>query len=151
MQEKNQMTLWIIIGLVVLALLGYFVYQKQKASNEQATFITNFEECVAAGYSIMESYPRQCRTPEGSLYTEKLEGGDAGENTATATDGCYIGGCSQQICSDQPDAVSDCAYRPEYSCYQSGQCGRQANGKCGWTETPALTSCLELKLGDLSK
>jgi hypothetical protein len=150
MQEKNITTLWIIVGLVVLAVLGYAVYHKQKAP-EQATFITNYDDCVKAGYTVSDTYPRECTTPAGDVYKEVLVGGDAGENTATATGGCYIGGCSQQICSDQPDAVSDCAYRPEYSCYQSGQCGRQADGKCGWTQTTALTSCLELKLGNLSK
>jgi len=32
--------------------------------------ITNFEECANAGYPIMESYPRQCRTPDGQTFTE---------------------------------------------------------------------------------
>lgn len=99
----------------------------------------------------MESYPRQCTSPEGNVYVEKIVSGDEGQSTATATGGCYIGGCSSQICSDEPGAVSTCEYQPEYSCYKSGECGRQANGKCGWTETPALTQCLELKLGNFSK
>ncbi len=32
--------------------------------------ITNFEECVAAGFAVMESYPRQCRTSDGRLFVE---------------------------------------------------------------------------------
>lgn len=32
--------------------------------------ITNFEECIAAGYSVMESIPRQCRTSEGEIFVE---------------------------------------------------------------------------------
>ena len=55
---------------------------------------------------------------------------------------CYIGGCSNQICSDQPDVVSDCAYRDSYACYQGAKCERQASGQCGWTPTPALSACL---------
>lgn len=55
---------------------------------------------------------------------------------------CYVGGCSSQICSDRPDAVSTCEYREEYACYQSARCERQASGQCGWTETPELAQCL---------
>jgi len=32
--------------------------------------ISNFEDCVNAGYPIMESYPRQCKTPDGRTFTE---------------------------------------------------------------------------------
>jgi uncharacterized protein YggE len=39
-----------------------------------ASEITNFEECVAAGYPVMESYPRQCRTADGETFVEVLEG-----------------------------------------------------------------------------
>lgn len=55
---------------------------------------------------------------------------------------CYIGGCSSQLCTDAPDALSTCEYKPEYSCYKSATCERQSNGACGWTETIELTSCL---------
>jgi len=35
--------------------------------------ITNFEECVAAGYPILESYPRQCKTPDGRTFTGEID------------------------------------------------------------------------------
>lgn len=54
---------------------------------------------------------------------------------------CKKTGCSGQICADQ-DMVSTCEWRDEYACYQSAACERQANGNCGWTQTPALTACL---------
>jgi uncharacterized protein YceK len=34
--------------------------------------ITNFEECVAAGNPVMESYPRQCRA-DGQTFVEEVE------------------------------------------------------------------------------
>lgn len=55
---------------------------------------------------------------------------------------CFIGGCSSQICSDKPGVVSSCEYRSEYACYQKASCERQVSGKCGWTETAELKSCL---------
>ncbi|MCF6276457.1 MAG: hypothetical protein L3J07_01265 [Candidatus Magasanikbacteria bacterium] len=36
------------------------------------SFITNFEECANAGNSIMESYPRQCRSEDGNLFVEEI-------------------------------------------------------------------------------
>ena len=66
----------------------------------------------------------------------------APSTTTTVTAACYVGGCSSQICSDQPDMVSDCMYREEYACYKQATCERQSTGQCGWTETPALTACV---------
>ena len=34
--------------------------------------VDNFEECVARGYPILESYPRQCKTPDGKTFTEDI-------------------------------------------------------------------------------
>ncbi len=62
------------------------------------------------------------------------------EKRTSAT--CYVGGCSAEICSDNPGAVSSCIYRAEYACYRSATCERQASGACGWTQTPELNSCL---------
>ncbi len=60
----------------------------------------------------------------------------------TATPPCFVGGCSNEICSDQQGVVSSCIYKAEYSCYKTATCERQTNGQCGWTETVELTSCL---------
>lgn len=34
--------------------------------------ISTFEECVLAGYPVMESYPRRCAVPGGPSFTELL-------------------------------------------------------------------------------
>jgi eight-cysteine-cluster-containing protein len=54
---------------------------------------------------------------------------------------CVVGGCSGQVCADEPLA-STCEWRPEYGCYKAATCERQADGKCGWTKTAELTACL---------
>lgn len=56
---------------------------------------------------------------------------------------CYRGGCSSQLCSDQPDMVSTCEFREEYACYQRAVCERQSSGECGWTETSELRACID--------
>jgi hypothetical protein len=63
---------------------------------------------------------------------------------SSAQGACVIGGCSSQLCVDasQGDMVSTCEYREEYACYKTAACERQSSGRCGWTETPTLKSCL---------
>lgn len=34
--------------------------------------ISNFDECAAAGFAVMESYPRQCQDDQGSLFIEDI-------------------------------------------------------------------------------
>lgn len=58
-----------------------------------------------------------------------------------AKDGCVIGGCSGEICSDR-QIVSSCIYKPEVACYKNAACEKQSNGKCGWTQTKELAACL---------
>lgn len=64
------------------------------------------------------------------------------EPIAAAHTACFVGGCSQEICSDVEGQVSSCIYTPSYGCYKHATCERQVTGKCGWTQTIQLTQCL---------
>lgn len=66
------------------------------------------------------------------------------DSSANVGMGCKIGGCSGQICQNETDegAITTCEYKEEYACYKTAKCEVQANGKCGWTQTVELTSCL---------
>jgi hypothetical protein len=57
--------------------------------------------------------------------------------------GCYVGGCSGQICSEEAGVVSTCEWTEAYACYQTAKCERQSNGECGWTPTATLNMCLQ--------
>ena len=35
--------------------------------------MNSFGDCAKAGYPIMESYPRQCKTPDGTTYIEQVD------------------------------------------------------------------------------
>lgn len=63
---------------------------------------------------------------------------------------CIVTGCSGQICSDE-EVFTTCEYLPEYDCYRSALCERQADGKCGWTMSDELVSCLERKSASARK
>lgn len=56
---------------------------------------------------------------------------------------CIRTGCSGTVCAEPGnDVMTTCEYRPEYACYQDAKCERQADGSCGWTQTPELAACL---------
>jgi len=63
----------ILISLLIIIILGaatmYFVLLGQK---ETSPAINSFEDCVSAGYSVSEDYPRQCKTPSGEIFTEDI-------------------------------------------------------------------------------
>lgn len=63
-------------------------------------------------------------------------------NDVPVTGGCFVGGCSSQLCSDQEGMISTCEWREEYACYQQATCERQSNGDCGWTQDAELQACL---------
>lgn len=63
------------------------------------------------------------------------------DEPASSSDECKITGCSGQICSDE-DVITTCEYKDEYACYKNAKCERQEDGKCGWTPTEDLVSCL---------
>ncbi|UCD03475.1 MAG: hypothetical protein JSV63_04185 [Candidatus Aenigmatarchaeota archaeon] len=54
-------------------LLALFVSGCTTQSGGIADAVTSFEECAAAGNPVMESYPRQCRTPDGTLFVEEID------------------------------------------------------------------------------
>ncbi len=64
------------IGLILLILAGstylYLSYPREKTVEKTKTVVvTSFEECVAAGFPVQESYPRRC-TADGKSFTEDL-------------------------------------------------------------------------------
>jgi hypothetical protein len=56
---------------------------------------------------------------------------------------CQVGGCSGELCTDSPNAISPCVYLPEYACYRTAVCERQTDSACGWTRSEELKACLE--------
>ena len=56
----------LIAAAVVFALASIFM------KSGEDVIVTNFEECVAEGNPVMESYPRQCRQGE-ELFVEEIE------------------------------------------------------------------------------
>ncbi len=109
--------------------------------------INSFKECVTAGYPAMNLNPRECNVPGiEKAFVEVINAPTTQTPPSIVSDkACVTGGCSGQICQDASEegAITTCEFRPEYACYRTSKCERQTTGKCGWTQTSSLTSCLK--------
>lgn len=59
----------ILIVAVGLGVAYFFLQQREEILDIP---VASFEECASAGYPIMESYPPQCRTPDGKTFVEYI-------------------------------------------------------------------------------
>lgn len=82
------------------------------------SMIVNFAECAAAGYPIMESYPEQCRTPDGRTFVRELTPEEQSKLKAP-------GACSQQSLEN---CSGDCAVCPP--CPECSSIACQEQSKC---------------------
>ena len=76
--------------------------------------VTDFESCRKAGYDIMESYPRQCKTLGGNLFIEEIE----------IEDSCSLIDCAEgyecrelELCPTCQDS-ENCPCQKTYSCFE---------------------------------
>lgn len=63
-----------IVGVVLVLLVaaaGYFFYNQYQTA-EKVKLVTSFDECVAAGFPVRESYPAQCSTSDGRLFKQDI-------------------------------------------------------------------------------
>jgi hypothetical protein len=127
--------------LAVLAIFGYCGYSMYQ-------LMVKTEQAIAESQVVVFQYengiaPTEVDDPFTEPATSSVPSDDPYYDEPSLVQPCYIGGCSGQICSNQPNVVSTCEWRPEYACYQHGKCERQLTGQCGWTNTVDLLRCLK--------
>ncbi|MES2931211.1 MAG: Gmad2 immunoglobulin-like domain-containing protein [Patescibacteria group bacterium] len=78
----------LILAVLVIAAIGAALWFMTKQEDPMVVIddskILSFLDCEAAGYPVMESYPRQCRTADGRTYTEELPAPEPTYVNATA-------------------------------------------------------------------
>ena len=73
-----QKTLYLgFLGIMLLLFMGQGCQTVRPVGSQQSSgglqAINSFEECVTAGNLVMESYPRQCQTADGTRFVEDVE------------------------------------------------------------------------------
>lgn len=99
-QNKQAIIIIVASGLAVASLVIWLNPFRIRQDGGKA--ISSFDECLQAGYPIMESIPRQCRTPDGRTFVEQVN--DSGIS------GMVLLGPTCPVIKDPPDP--DCADKP---------------------------------------
>lgn len=63
----------IVLSVIILGCVGFnafYLYVWQASKNKLVIY--DFLGCANAGYPILESYPAQCRTPDGKSFSEYI-------------------------------------------------------------------------------
>lgn len=60
-----------IVLILIILVAGFFIWQYE-ANKKAIAAISNFEDCQAKGYPVSETYPRQCKTPDGRTFKEDI-------------------------------------------------------------------------------
>lgn len=81
----------VILLVSLLAIAAYFIWRPEPLKTQTPT-VNDFASCAAAGNSVMESYPRQCRdSVTGKSYTEVIKNDAApGTQQFTSTKGVAV-------------------------------------------------------------
>jgi hypothetical protein len=63
-----------IVGAVLALFVGlFFIITSYRSTSKFTDAINSFEECVARGYPVAESLPRQCKTKSGKNFVEDTD------------------------------------------------------------------------------
>lgn len=68
--KKN--TLLLFIAITILGLIFYFATGRKIETPPIASGVSTFEECIAAGYPIQESYPERCTISNSKTFTRDI-------------------------------------------------------------------------------
>jgi len=79
MNNKKHL-LYLLIAVAVLSLI--IVTTQFAKKTEVISYAVNFEECVANGNLVMESYPRQCTAGNGTVFVEVIDSTAVDQNIA---------------------------------------------------------------------
>ncbi len=55
---------------------------------------------------------------------------------------CYVGGCSGELCSKDPEAISTCELLPGMECFQEGMSCEVFENECAWILSQEAAQCL---------
>jgi hypothetical protein len=105
--KNNKHTVIIIATVALVTLAGVVIWLNpfRTGQNGGAPDVSSFDDCVRAGYPVMESFPRQCKTPDGRNFVEQING-----KQESGISGMVLLGPTCPVIRDPPD--EECADKP---------------------------------------
>jgi hypothetical protein len=70
MEVRGDVRVYSGLFLIILAALAVIIFFIARTKPQKP--ITSFEQCAAAGYPVMQSYPPQCTLPSGRFFVQQL-------------------------------------------------------------------------------
>lgn len=132
----------ILIGLVRPVLEGEYLFAILHQDNSDKAFNPSIDVSLkdSEGSILSARFRITRKALEPQITTSPL----IRREGPISSGGCKIAGCSGQICINEKagDVITTCEFKAEYACYKTARCERQSDGKCGWTPTSELLSCL---------
>ncbi len=131
----SKVTIFLVVLLVAIGGIIYWQYQKLG----QQEIARSFEECLAKGYTVLESYPRQCVTPDGEIFVETLpdkeeaclySGGTVAtalccQSTSDFPNLCIVGACGCSPDNSHEIKICDCG---QDRCFNGEECVALSSG-----------------------
>lgn len=71
MRLRNAVIILAIV-LILLAAYYYFFLRTDEIPVNNTISVISFDSCAKAGYPVLESFPRQCKTPDGRTFVEDI-------------------------------------------------------------------------------
>ena len=103
-ETMNMKTIAVMaLSIAAGAAIGYYFGYDSGWEGAQKMKIADFDDCATAGYPIMESYPEQCRTPDGKTFVRQIE-------AKGGIQGIVLLGPTCPVVQDPPE--EECADRP---------------------------------------
>lgn len=69
-QNKTIQLVATVVLIAVAVIIAVILFSRNGTIN-------SYQDCVNAGYPVLESYPEQCRTPDGKSFTKPFDVGDS--------------------------------------------------------------------------
>ncbi|HOY46549.1 MAG TPA: DUF333 domain-containing protein [Candidatus Dojkabacteria bacterium] len=127
--DRKTLTAVIIILLIIAGIIGIASYNFSlnnlpDTGEEIDATIFDFDSCSAAGYPILESYPPQCRTPDGRVFVQEVS-----EISNPASEYCLENGGRLEFRKDLQGEAGFCIFENGKECEEwaffNGECSNQ--------------------------
>ncbi|MBU0758405.1 MAG: hypothetical protein KKF44_10130 [Nanoarchaeota archaeon] len=126
------------IDIIVTALALGLIFTLGACTEKR---ITSFDECVAAGNPILESYPAQCRTKDGQSFTQVIDSPIEPEPTNPIEISCTKEQKAANICTMEYLPVcgdNGKTYGNKCGACASGEVESYAEGECSVVKEPIV-------------
>jgi len=126
--EGETMKKLIALVTMLLAILAMGCTRNVSDQKDQGQIaISSFEDCVGAGYPVMEIYPAQCKTPDGKIFIQEADTqlterewktDDVALKRIPESGELACFGCGATMCVDPISGLEEVEETPEQHCDQ---------------------------------